>query len=213
MGAPDPDVIFPLAATQEVAFLAPLAVDRPNTEIGAYTYYHDRSDPTRFFDRNVLYHFDFIGDKLIIGPFCAIAEGARFVMNGGGHAMGGFSTFPFNIFGHGWENGFDPATWIASQKGDTRIGADVWIGAGATIMPGVTIGPGAIIGTGALVARDVPPFAIVTGNPAEISRKRFDDPVIDALLALAWWDWPVDKISANLDAIRGADLKQLEAES
>ena len=94
----------------------------------------------------MLHHYPFIGDKLIIGKFCAIAEGARFIMNGANHAMSGFSTYPFNIFGHGWEQGFDPKTWSQEVRGDTVVGNDVWIGMEAVIMPGVTIGHGAIVG-------------------------------------------------------------------
>ena len=162
-------------------------------------------------DRNVLHHFDFFGDRLIIGRFVAIATGVKILMNGGTHAMTGFSTYPFSIFGHGWDDGFDPATWQAGHKGDTVIGADVWIGTDAVLMPGVTIGPGAIIAARAVVSRDVPPYALAAGNPARIVRRRFDDETVARLLRIAWWDWPIDKIGRNLDAIRGADLATLEA--
>jgi len=132
-------------------------------------------------------------------------------MNGGTHAMDGFSTFPFNIFGHGWEHGFDPATWTATHKGDTVIGPDVWLGDHATLMPGVTIGAGAIIAAGSMVAQDVPPYTVMGGNPARALRHRFDDATVVRLLAVAWWDWSAAKITRNLNAIRGADLPVLEA--
>jgi len=209
MTGPDPDTLHPLEHAPGVVFLKPLAADRPNVEIGDFTYYDDPARAEDFFERNVLYHYDFIGDCLRIGAFCAIATGARFMMNGGAHAMGGFSTFPFNIFGHGWQEGFDPATWVAEQRGDTIVGPDVWIGRDATIMPGVTIGAGAIIATGALVTRDVAPYAIVAGNPAVEIRRRFDADIVDRLLGIAWWDWPVDRITRNLDAIRAADIDAL----
>jgi virginiamycin A acetyltransferase len=125
--------------------------------------------------------------------------------------MSGFSTFPFNIFGEGWEEGFDPATWTAEYKGDTAIGPDVWIGTEAVLMPGITIGAGAIVSARAVVTRDVPPFAIVAGNPARVVRHRFDPETTRRLLAVSWWDWPVDRITRNLDAIRGADIEVMEA--
>ena len=132
-------------------------------------------------------------------------------MNGANHAMSGFSTYPFNIFGHGWEEGFDVATWQREVRGDTVIGNDVWIGMEAVILPGVHIGDGAIIAAKSVVSRHVPPYAIVAGNPSTVVKKRFDDRTIEKLLAIAWWNWPVDKIGRNLDAIRGTDISLLEA--
>ena len=211
MTGPDPDTLHPLAVYPACTFLRPLAEGRPNLEIGAFTYYDDRHQTGDFFDRNVLHHYDFIGDRLIIGPFTAIAYGVQIHMNGGTHAMDGFSTFPFNIFGNGWEDGFDPATWEAVRKGDTTIGADVWLGTEARLMPGITIGAGAIVAAGSTVTRDVRPYAIVAGNPAREIRRRFDDATIDRLLEIAWWNWPNAKISRNLNAIRGATLSALEA--
>jgi virginiamycin A acetyltransferase len=193
-----------------VGFLKPL-VDAPNIEIGEFTYYDDPDGPERFVEKCVLHHYDFIGDRLRIGRFCAIAEGVTFVMNGANHATSGFSTYPFNIFGGGWEKGFDPATWEAELRGDTTIGNDVWIGMRVTILPGVTIGDGAIVAAQSIVSRDVPPYAIVAGNPAKVVKTRFDEATVARLLAVAWWHWPVDKITRNLDAIRGADIARLEA--
>ena len=211
MNGPSPDTLAPMQPTYDgTVFLKPLAKDLPNVEVGDYSYYDDRGETRDFFQRNVLHHYDFIGDRLVIGRFCAIAHGVRIFMNGGTHAMSGFSTFPFNIFGHGWEEGFDPATWTAELKGDTTIGPDVWIGDSATIMPGVTIGAGAIIAAGSVVTHDVPPYTMVGGNPAKGIRQRFSDEVVDQLLTIAWWDWPADKITRNLNAIRGADLTALK---
>lgn len=209
MQGPNPDIKHPIPMHPRVGFLRPL-VDAANVEIGDFTYYDDPDGPEHFVDKCVLHHYDFIGDRLVIGRFCAIAEGARFIMNGANHAMSGFSTYPFNIFGHGWEEGFDPQSWERELRGDTVIGNDVWIGMEAIILPGVTVGDGAIIGARAVVAADVPAYAIVAGNPAHVIKRRFDDRTIERLLAIAWWDWPVEKIGDNLDAIRGADLARLE---
>jgi virginiamycin A acetyltransferase len=161
----------------------------------------------------VLHHYPFIGDRLVIGKFCAIAEGARFIMNGANHAMSGFSTYPFNIFGHGWEEGFDVRTWEAENRGDTVVGNDVWIGMEAVILPGIRIGDGAIVAAKSVVTHDVPAYAIVAGNAAKVVKMRFDDKTVKRLLKVAWWDWPQDKVSRNLDAIRGADIEALEAAS
>ena len=211
MTGPDPDILHPMPDYPAATFLRPLAGGRTNVEVGHFSYYDDRHETGDFFDRNVLHHYDFIGDRLVIGPFVAIAYGVQIHMNGGTHAMGGFSTFPFNIFGGGWEEGFDPASWTVEHKGDTVIGPDVWIGTEARLMPGVTIGAGAIIAAGAVITGDVRPYAVVGGNPAREIRRRYDDRTIDRLLAVAWWDWPVEKISRNLNAIRGADPDALDA--
>jgi virginiamycin A acetyltransferase len=210
MQGPNPSVKHPMPLHPRVGFLKPL-VSAPNIEIGDYTYYDDPAGPDRFAERCVLHHYPFIGDKLIIGRFCAIAEGAKFIMNGANHAMSGFSTYPFNIFGQGWEQGFDPQTWARELRGDTVVGSDVWIGMEAVTLPGVTIGDGAIVAARSVVSHNVPPYAIVAGNPATIVKMRFDPRTVQRLLDVAWWDWPVDKLSRNLDAVRGADIEALEA--
>ncbi len=206
---PDPRAVHPVPAHQRIVFLRNV-VTAPNVEIGEYTYYDDPDAALLFDTRNILHHYEFLGDKLVIGRFCAIATGARFVMNGANHAMTGFSTYPFNIFGGGWEDGFDFATITAGNKGDTTVGNDVWIGADALILPGVTIGDGAIIAASSVVSRDVAPYAIVAGNPASERRRRFEPEIVTRLLALRWWDWPIDRIGRNLAAIRGADIDALE---
>ncbi|GGE33496.1 streptogramin A acetyl transferase [Agaricicola taiwanensis] len=211
MHGPDSDTLHPVPEHSRIVFLKPLAEGRGNVGVGAYSYYDDPDAPEAFFERNVLYHFDFLGDRLEIGGFCAIGTGARIIMNGANHAMAGFSTFPFNIFGRGWEAGFDIASYTANVRGDTVIGNDVWIGARATILPGVRIGDGAIIGTEAVVGSDVPPYAIVAGNPGRVLRTRFDPATIDELLSIAWWNWPPETITEHLAAIRGANIAALRA--
>ena len=210
MNGPDPREPYPMPGFPRVGFLKPL-VDRPNIEIGDYTYYDDPAGPDSFADKCVLYHYDFIGDRLVIGRFTALARDVRFIMNGANHMMDGFSTYPFNIFGKGWEEGFDPAAYRSAWRGDTIVGNDVWMGMEAMVMPGVTIGDGAIVASRSVVTGDVAPYAVVGGNPAREIRKRFDDGTIAALLDIAWWAWPVDKITRNLDAIRGADIEALRS--
>lgn len=210
MTGPNPNIKHPIPMHPRVGFLKAL-VEAENIVIGDYTYYDDPDGPEKFVEKCVLHHYPFIGDKLIIGRFCAIAEGTRFIMNGANHAMSGFSTYPFNIFGHGWEEGFDVATWEKENRGDTLVGNDVWIGMEAVMMPGISIGDGAIVGAKSVVTHDVPPYAIVAGNPARVVKMRFDDATISRLLKVAWWNWPAEKISRNLNLIRGADIAALEA--
>lgn len=208
---PDPLSLHPLEGADQLVFLKPLAAGRANVTVGDFSYYDDPDGAERFFGRNVKYHFDFVGDQLVIGAFCAIGRDATILMNGGSHATGGFSAFPFNIFGHGWEAGFDPATWDAAYRGDTVIGPDVWIGTEAMLLPGITIGAGAIIAARAVVTADVAPYAVVAGNPARVVRMRFEPETVAQLLSVAWWDWPREMLARNLDVVRGADIAALEA--
>jgi virginiamycin A acetyltransferase len=210
MTGPNPGIKHPIPMHPRVGFLKPL-VDAPNIEIGDFTYYDSPNGPDKFAERCVLHHYEFIGDRLVIGRFCAIAEGARFIMNGANHMLSGFSTYPFNIFGHGWEEGFDMQSLQRELRGDTVIGNDVWIGMDAVIMPGVSVGDGVIVAAKAVVTRDVPPYAVVAGNPAKVMKMRFDARTVRRLIEIAWWNWPVDKITRNLAAIRGSDLAALEA--
>ncbi|BBW91550.1 Vat family streptogramin A O-acetyltransferase [Pseudoalteromonas sp. PS1M3] len=198
MNGPNPNNPSPMQGFPQVGYLKNF-ITSPNIEVGDYTYYDDPNGPEHF-EKNVLYHFDFIGDKLIIGKFCAIAKDVTFIMNGANHQSAGFSTYPFFIFGNGWEKSA-PQPGDLPFKGNTEIGNDVWIGYNATIMPGVKIGNGAIIASKSVVTNDVPAYAVVGGNPAKIIKQRFDDKTIDALLSIAWWDWSNDKITAHLDAI------------
>lgn len=209
MQAPDASLSHPIAEHPRVGFIKNL-VTRPNIVAGDYSYYDDPQGPERFEDDCVLYHYPFMGDRLVIGKFCAFASGVRFIMNGANHVLTGFSTFPFGIFGEAWREGFDVSSLAAGSRGDTVVSNDVWIGMEATIMPGVKIGDGAIIAAKSVVTRDVPPYAIVGGNPARLVRIRFEDAAVRRLLEIAWWDWPVDRITRNLAAIRGSDLDALE---
>ncbi len=208
MHGPSPDTPYPMPGFPQVCFLKNI-IQRPNIEIGDYSYYDD-PDGAANFEANVLYHFPFIGDVLRIGKFCALARGVKFIMNGANHQMSGISTYPFFIFGNGWESA-QPAPGELPCKGDTVIGNDVWIGYDALIMAGVTIGDGAIVAARSVVTADVPPYAIVGGNPAQMIRRRFDDDSVRRLRAIAWWDRPAPWISQHLQLIRGGDLDALEA--
>lgn len=200
---PNPNSLFPIPGVERTCFLKNI-IQNPNIRVGDYTYYDDPDDINNF-EKNVLYHFDFIGDKLIIGKFCQIASGARFIMNGGSHNLTGYSSFPFIIFQSMWPQ----VPYVPNSKGDTVVGNDVWFGNSTTVMPGVKIGDGAIIATNSVVTKDVDPYAIVGGNPAQMIRKRFDDDTIRFLLNLKWWDWPIEKIAENVIHIMNADFEAL----
>jgi virginiamycin A acetyltransferase len=202
MTGPDKDTIYPLRDYKRLCFLKNI-IKNPNIIVGDYTYYDDFEDVHNF-EKNVKYHFDFIGDKLIIGKFCMIASGATFVMNGGNHLTEAISAYPFAIFGEGWEGAMNGKAY--PTKGDTIIGNDVWIGYDATIMPGVRVGDGAVIAAKAIVTKDVAPYSIVAGNPAREIKKRFPDQRIKELLELRWWDWEIEKITENVAVLTGKDL-------
>lgn len=208
MFGPNPYEKHPMPGFPQVCYIKN-TVDNPNVIIGDYSYYDDPNHPEDF-AKNVLYHYPFIGDKLVIGKFCAIARGVKFIMNGANHSMSGFSTYPFYIFANGWESAA-PEAGDLPYKGDTIIGSDVWIGYEALIMPGVKIGNGAIISSRSVVTRDVPAYAIVGGNPAQVIKSRFPSEMVERLQQLAWWNWPVEKITNNLKLIVSADLDQLES--
>ncbi len=203
---PDPALLHPLAAHPRVTFLGNLDLP-PNVAVGAYSYYDDPAGPQAFLD-NILYHFAFLGDRLVIGRFCAIATGVRFLMNGGNHRLDAPSTYPFLVFGGAWA-AYDPAGKFPN-RGDTVIGNDVWLGYDATVLPGVTIGDGAVVAAGSVVSADVPPYAIVAGNPARVVRMRFSGTEIARLRAIAWWDWDAARITRHLGAISDGDVDRLE---
>lgn len=209
MNAPDKDAPFPLEQYNRLCFLKNVAKN-PNIIVGDYTYYDD-FESVENFEKNVKYHFDFIGDRLIIGKFCMIASDVKFIMNGANHLTNALTTYPFAIFGNGWENAMAGKQY--PHKGDIHIGNDVWIGYNATIMAGVTIGDGAIIAANSTVIKNVEPYSIVGGNPATEIKKRFSGNIIERLLRLQWWDWEISKITRNIQHLTGVDLEQLERET
>ena len=205
MTGPNKNEKFPLANYNRLCFLKNI-VKNPNIIIGDYTYYDD-FEQVENFEKNVKYHFDFVGDKLVIGKFCMIASDVKFIMNGANHLSNALTAYPFAIFGNGWENAMDGKLY--PQKGDIVIGNDVWIGYNATIMAGVNIGDGAIIATNATVIKDVTPYSIVGGNPAKEIKKRFSDEKIEKLLTLKWWDWEIEKITSHIQDLTDSNIEKL----
>ena len=209
MTIPDGKKIYPRTGDTQIVYLKNV-IENPNIEVGDFTIYNDFiNDPRDFQKNNVLYHYPVNKDRLIIGKFCSIACGARFLMNSANHTLHSLSTYTFPLFDEEWNQGMKPAeSW--DNKGDIVIGNDVWIGFEAVVLAGVTIGDGAIIGTHAIVTKDIPPYTIVGGIPARPIRKRFSDEDIASLLALGWWNWPAEKISASLKDIQSGNIESLK---
>jgi virginiamycin A acetyltransferase len=204
---PDPTQVHPLPHTDRVVFLKPV-VTSEKIEIGDYTYYDDPGDPTAFEQNNVLYGYG--PERLVIGRYCALAEGVRFVMAGANHPMLGPSTFPFGIFGGTWAETTMDLVMSAPSRGDTVVGHDVWLGYRTLVMPGVTIGHGAVVAAGSVVVADIPPYAIAGGNPARVLRMRYDEEGVARLLRAAWWDWPVELVTEHARTIMSGTPEDLE---
>ena len=203
------DQIYPRSGDKNTVYLKHV-VTNPNITIGDYTMYHDGiNDPRLFEQNNVLYYYPINHDKLIIGKFCSIACGTKFLLNSANHSLRSLSTYPFPLFFEEWEQDPRNVTMSWDNKGDIVIGNDVWIGFEAVILAGVTIGDGAVIGTRAVVTKDVPPYAIVGGIPAKPIKKRFSEKTIKALLQIQWWDWPKEKIQKLIPAIQSGSIEQL----
>lgn len=212
MPFPNPDTFHPIKLQngtphQGTVFLK-AALSHPRIEVGDYTYtsaHQPLLEGDDIAQRLAPYLWDFAPERLVIGKFCQIAHGVQFITASANHRMDGLSSFPFLVFGGGWEG--RPSR--PEPGPDTIVGNDVWFGTGAMIMPGVTIGDGAIIAAGAVVTRDVPSYAIVAGNPATIVKRRLPESDAARMQAIAWWDWPIDHItrheaeicSTNLDAL------------
>ncbi|MGD1947928.1 MAG: CatB-related O-acetyltransferase [Croceivirga sp.] len=205
MKGPYPKTIFPFKDYHRLCFLKNV-VKNPNIIIGDYTYYDDFESVDNF-EKNVKYLFDFVGDKLIIGKFCMIASDVKFIMNGANHLSNTISSYPFAVFGEGWSDAMEGKSY--PFKGNTVVGNDVWIGYNATIMSGVTIGDGAIIAANATVVKDVEPYSIVGGNPAQEIRKRFSEVEIKRLLKVQWWNWPIEKITARVKELTASSIEDI----
>ncbi|HET7092577.1 MAG TPA: CatB-related O-acetyltransferase [Thermomicrobiales bacterium] len=205
--APDPAQLHPLPGQDRVVFLKPL-VRSPRIVVSDSTYYDDPRDPTGFERNNVLYAYG--PERLLIGKYCALAEGTRFIMAGANHPMLGGSTFPFAIFGGEWTERTLDLLQSAPSRGDTVVGNDVWFGYRALVMPGVRIGDGAIVAAESVVTRDVPPYGVVGGNPAALLRRRFDDADVARLERAAWWNWPAALVTAHVRTIMAGSPVEIE---
>lgn len=201
---PDPNTVHPIKGYDKEIYVKP-TITNPNIIVGDFTYIADSE-----FEAHVTHHYDFIGDKLIIGKFCQIGAGVEFVMNGANHQMNAVSTFPFYTL-EGWDMSA-PQFSDLPLKGDTVIGNDVWIGQNTVILPGVSIGDGAIIGANSVVGSDVAPYSVVVGNPAREIRKRFDDELIELMLNLRWWDKSIDEINGLIPILTCSDLEKVKEE-
>lgn len=201
--------IYPRANDRETVYLKHV-ITNPNIIVGDFTMYNDFvRDPRDFEKNNVLYHYPINRDRLLIGKFCSIACGAKFLFTSANHTQRSLSTYPFPIFFEEWDLDVEDITSAWDRKGDIIIGNDVWIGYEAVIMSGVTIGDGAIIGARSVVTKDIPPYTIVGGVPARQIRRRFSEETIAALLELKWWNWPREKIARKIEAIKNGDMKAL----
>lgn len=199
---PNPNKIFPNRKIKTITNVKP-TIKNKNIIVGDFTYFADTD-----FEKHVTHHYDFIGDKLIIGKFCQIAAGVNFVMNGANHQMNAVTTFPFYIFDD-WKQKTPPLNKMP-LKGNTVIGNDIWIGQNVTILPGVHIGDGAIIGMNSVVGSDVKPYTIVAGNPAKPIRKRFDNELIKLLLKLKWWDKSIKEINELIPILTDDNLVKVK---
>lgn len=198
--------IHPLKSGDEsVTYIKAMLENCHNVEVGDYTYFDGQN-----FKEHVTHHYDFIGDKLIIGKFCQIGRNVEFIMNGANHQMNAVSTYPFYIF-QGWEQN-PPLKNDLPYKGDTIIGNDVWIGQNVTFLPGVHVGNGCIIGANAVVASNIPAYCVVVGNPAKIIKKRFDDEMIELLEKLKWWDRTPNEIQKIIPLLANSNLSYVREE-
>lgn len=202
--------IYPRPHDRQTVYLKNV-IAGPNIEVGEYTIYNDFArDPRDFEKNNVLYHYPINGDRLVIGKFCSIACGAKFLFTSDNHTMKSLANYTFPIFFDEWGLDAKDICRAWDNKGDTVVGNDVWIGYEAVVLSGVTIGDGAVIGARAVVTRDVPPYTVVGGVPAGPIRRRFDDATVERLEALRWWDWDEAKIQRNIPLIQSGNLAALE---
>lgn len=204
---PDPNTIFP--NEYKTSCFIKNVITAPNIIIGDYTYYDDETAPTEFEKNNVLFNYPEFGDKLIIGKFCQIASGTKFIMGPANHRLDSITTYPFNVFGGLWQENTPEHMSQLPFKGDIVIGNDVWIGRESVIMPGVKIGDGAIIAAYSIVTKDVEPYSVVGGNPAKFIKKRFNDELIDLLLQFKWWDLKPDELVNILPLLCDFDLERV----
>ena len=205
---PNPNQVFP-NQYGTTCFIKNV-ISAPNISVGDYTYYDDDTDPAGFEKNNVLFNWPEFGDRLIIGKFCAIASGTKFIMGPANHRISSVTTYPFAVFGGAWERAVPPHLSQLPHKGDITVGNDVWIGRESVIMPGVTIGDGAIIAAYSVVTRDVPAYHVAGGNPARVIKPRFESALIDLLQRLRWWDLEGEELAKLLPLLCSPDLDEVK---
>ena len=201
---PDPNIIHPIPGYDKEIYVKP-TIKNPNIIVGEFTYIADDE-----FESHVTHHYEWLGDRLLIGRFCQIAAGVEFVMNGANHQLNAVTTFPFYTL-QGWQAD-PPAPADLPFKGDTVIGNDVWIGQNAVILPGVHVGDGAIIGADSVVGGAIEPYTVAAGNPAKAIRKRFDDELIALMLRFKWWDKDISEIQRLIPLLTCSDLNRVKRE-
>ena len=204
---PAPNVVFP--NEYKTSCFIKNVVSAPNITIGDYTYYDDAADPTGFERSNVLFNYPEFGDHLVIGRFCQLASGVKFIMGPANHRLSSATTHPFNVFGGAWTKNTPPHMDQLPRKGDTVVGNDVWIGHESVVMPGVKIGDGAIIAAYSVVVKDVPAYTVYGGNPARFIKERFDGELKSLLLRFRWWDLPPEQLTDILPILCDPDLQRL----
>lgn len=201
--------IYPRTDDTQTIYLKSV-ITNSNIKIGDCTMYNDFvNNPIYFEKNNVLYHYPVNHDKLIIGKFCSIACGAKFIFTSANHTLKSLSTYPFPLFWEEYGLAQKDVTQAWDNKGDIVIGNDVWIGYESVIMSGVHIGNGAIIGTRAVVTKDVEPYTIVGGVPAKPIKKRFNDETIEKLQSICWWNWDKEKVREKMNDIMCGNINKL----
>lgn len=207
MKIPNPDEIFP--NEYGTSCFVKNVVKAPNVQIGDYTYYDDSIAPAEFEKNNILFNYPEFGDKLIIGKFCQIASGTKFLMGPANHRLCSVTTYPFSVFGGTWAEKTPPHISQLPHKGDTVIGNDVWFGRECVIMPGVKIGDGAIIAAYSVVVQDVSPYTLVGGNPARFIKNRFSPELTELLLRFKWWNLEAERLAEFLPLLCDGDLEKV----
>ena len=207
---PSPHAVFP--NEYKTSCFIKNVVTTPNIFIGDYTYYDDPVDPAGFEKNNVLFNYPAFGDQLIIGKFCAIAAGTKFIMGPANHRISSVTTYPFHVFGGVWSERTPDHLSELPRKGDIVVGNDVWLGRESVVMPGVHIGDGAIVAAYSVVTRDIPPYCIAGGNPARLIRQRFSDELTALLLQLRWWDFDPETLAEVLPLLCEPDLEKAAQE-
>lgn len=205
---PDPNRVFP--NEYKTSCFIKNVITAPNITVGDYTYYDDAADPAGFEQNNVLFNYPEFGDSLVIGKFCQIASGTKFIMGSANHRLCSVTTYPFNVFGGAWTENTPPHMDQLPRKGDIIIGNDVWIGRESVIMPGIKVGDGAIIAAYSVVVKDIPAYTVYGGNPARFIKARFDDELTDMLLRFRWWDLAPEQLVDILPLLCDPDLAKVK---